>query len=414
MDQNTETSDELNKKRQDAAKAMSSGFQKSAPQAKAARDSMAIAEQRLRAQVAMEGDERRKRREETARIEKEKIEKARQEEESKKKEEYEKVRLEKEKEAQLQREKEERESIAKQLKQQVDTIRSSGVNLKTIRTLRADTDNLIKSQNISLVGIAIKEEERKRKNQENISVTSGKNLPLALASFVLIILGIGIAVYIYSTFYSGSGTNIISGKINVVESIIFAQKNKILDVTKITTDDLVNRLKNEVRNPPDLLIGEVENLQFTKALANGQQTPIDTSEFLTIVGSHAPDSLVRTLSNKFMFGVLSSAQNAGFIILTTESHNQALAGLLEWEGKSMTEDMYQVLTSLHPDDSLLTKPYEDLVIRNVDTRVLKNADGTIGLVYGFLDGDTTLIIAGNQQAFEEALRRFNTPKPTKQ
>ncbi|MBI3632098.1 MAG: hypothetical protein HY225_01485 [Candidatus Vogelbacteria bacterium] len=423
-DQNNQTTNDLNIKRQEAARAMSSGFKKSdttAPTINTSpepvskpHDSMAIAEQRLRAQMAMEGDERRKRREEGARIEREAKEQARLEEERKKKEAYEQEKLRKEKEAQLIREQEERETISKQLKQQVDRIKESGTGLKTIRTLRADTDNLIKGQNISLIGIAIKEEERRKQKIENESITSGKNLKLIVASSVLIILSLGIAFYIYQTFYSGVAKNIISGQSNLPQAIVFAEKEKVIDTTSVTTDNLISRLKNEVRNPPDLLIGQIENLQFTKTPAGGKQTPLNPSDFLTIIGSKAPDGLTRTLDKEFMFGVLSSAENAAFLIIKTESYDKGLAGLLDWEGKSMTEDMYQILTSLRPDSDLLTKPYEDTVIRNIDTRVLKDASGTIRLIYGFLDGSKNIVLAGNQQAFLEVLRRFNTPTPLKQ
>lgn len=401
-------------KRDEAAKAMSASVPVPPGVAvEATKNSMAVAEMRLRAQIAMEGEERKKRREEAIRKERETAEMTRQEEERKKREQFEQEKIQREKMDQASRSLEERMKTSAMLKQQVDEIKGSGGGLKTIRTLKADQDNLIRSQNISLVGIAIKEEERRRQRQENASLSSGTNIKLLAASLALILIGFGVSLYVYQNYYAVNTSKILTpgGQIMTPQSIVFADTYRSLDMTNITVADLIDRIKNEVRNPPDLRLGAIENFVFTKKNAQGISTPVGAYDFFKIIGTEAPDSFLRTLGQEYMFGILSSAENAAFVIVTTESYDKSWAGLLEWDNKMLTKDMYQILTSLKPDSSLFTKQYEDLTIRSVDTRVLRDKDGTIRIVYAFLDSNKTIIIAGSQQAFIEALNRFNTPKP---
>ncbi len=419
-------------KREEAAKAMSLGFSKNpenpvevitssiekkelpivpVPQINQPKDSIEIAQRRLQAQIAMEGDERRKKREEEARKIREEEEKVRQEKERKKKEEFERQRIERERVEQEVRTKDNREKVSAELKAQVDEVRQGGGGLKTIRTLKLDQDNLIKGQNLSLIGIAIKEEERRKLRQENTDISSGKNMRILSISLLLISISLGIGFYIYNTYYIDVPIGILPGRGVVSQSIIFSDTFKTLDTTDVTLDEILIKIKNEVRNPPDLRLGAIENFSLIKKNTEGIKNPISSEEFFKLIGSTAPDSFLRTLSKEYMFGILSSAENAAFIIIKTESYEKGFAGLLEWESKTLTKDLYQILTSLKPDPSLLTKKFEDLLIRNFDTRILKDKDGNIRLVYGFLDGEKTIIIAGSKQAFTEALNRFNTPKP---
>lgn len=384
------------------------------PQASQSKDSMALAGQRLKAQMAMEGDERRKRREEVLRKVREAEELARQAAEQQKREIFEKERIEREKIEQETRIREQRERVSQQLKQQVKEVKAGGGSLQTIRTLKFDQDNLIKGQNLSIVGIAIKEEERRRRQQENRSISSEKNKPLLIASVVMILLGSGIGFYVYNSYYSAAPAGILPGRGAVTPSIVFADTTRSMDTTEITTDDLQIKIKNEIRNPPDLRLGAVENFVFSKKNPQGVTVSLSAEELLRLLGSSAPDSLLRALDRDYMFGILSSAENAAFIIVTTGSYDQALAGLLDWEGKTITKDLYPILTSLKPDAELLTKPYEDLLVKNVDTRALKDKDGNIRIIYGFIDGTKTIVIAGSKQAFTEALNRFNTPRPLSQ
>ncbi len=430
----------LTAKKEEAAKAMSSGLFKAIPippapspasqistpdinssnlikpvPQKNPQDSIKIAEMRLQAQIAMEGDERRKKREEAARKERETIELAKMEEERKRKEQFERERIEKEKAEQTEKIRLNREKISQELKKQVEEVKENTAGLTTIRTLKADQENLIKTQNLSLVGIAIKEEERRRQRQENSSLSSGKNLTVIAISLVLILLGTGIGTYIYFFYYSATPIGILPGRNSVVlPSLIFSDTTKTLNVTNITSDDLSNRIKNEVRNPPDLRLGAVENYVFTKKGTNGLSTPINSNDFFNIIGATPPDGFLRTLGPGYMFGILSSAENAGFIVVKTDTYDKAWAGLLEWDSKTMAQDLYQTLTSLKPDPALYAKPFEDLLVKNIDTRILKDAEGTIRIVYGILDDSKTIIIAGSRPAFTEALNRFNTPTPISQ
>ncbi len=431
-DVKTTSHDELlNAKREEAAKAMVFGFRKipvvpiieevpltpiptpvlADQTSPSPRDSMAIAGDRLRAQIAMEGEQRRKQREENLKREKEAKENIHQEEENKKKEIFEREKIEREMKERDIRLEETRKRTSADLKQQVEEVKGSGDGLKTIRTLKFDQANLIKKQNLSMIGIAIKEEERSRQRQENSSLSSGKNVKFLIASLLLIILSVGLALYVNNFYYKENPVGITPDKETKSEPIIFVDSYRTLDTTGLATDDIIDKIKNEVRNPPDLRLGTIEDFVFFKKDALGSKISLSASDLFKVIGSEAPDAFLRTLSRDYIFGILSSAENAAFIIVKTESYNKGWAGLLDWDSQTLTKDLYQVLTSLKPDKELLTKQFEDLTIKNLDTRVLRDREGTIRIVYGFLDGEKTIIIAGSKQAFIEARERFNTPRP---
>ena len=374
------------------------------------KDSLVLAGKRLQAQMAMEGEERKKKREEKIRIEGEAAQKLQREEERKRRDLFEKEKIEQERKEQEIREATVKKETSEQLKKQVEEIKGGGDGLKTIRTLKDDRDNLVRAQGLSVIGIAIKEEEKKAEIRENTSVSSGTNLIILATSIFLILLGLGTGFYAYER-YTKESAGVTSPETIHRQSILSSDAGVAFDVSQITVNDLTAKIKNEVRNPPDLRLGSVEGLSFYKKDSAGARTGVTASEFLLSLGSEAPGSFLRTLDSEFMFGILSSAENAAFIILRTESYDKGWAGLLDWDNKTLARDLYQILTALKPDEDLLTEKFEDLIIKNIDTRVLKDKGGVIRIVYGFLDGEKTIAIAGSKQAFIEALDRFSILRP---
>ena len=380
-------------------------------------DTMAIAKQRLEAKLAMEGDERRRVREEEARRRQEAEKERMAEEERKKMTEAQRAKQLEEERLETEKEKAERLKRSLEITEKVEEIKSgTGVIPRPIRTLRADMENLIKTNNISLISIAIKEEEKRKRELDSRNVSSKTNLTLIIVSTLLILGTLLMGVYVYMSKNGMMPTipNIISPGRNQPKPIIPTEKTNEIDITGKTSEEIISRtIRDEIRNPSDLLIGNTENILLTTR-ANNETHYLTLPEFFTIIKASPPDQLLRSLSINFMFGVLSSIQNSGFLIMTTDSYNTAFAGLLAWEQKGMTNDLYQVLTTIKPEAELLSKRYEDLTIKNIGTRVLTDKAGAIRLVYAFLDSTKTIIIAGSKEAFLDALASFQTPKPVTQ
>jgi len=123
----------------------------------------AIAEKRAMAQLAMEGAERRKKREEEERFrqEKELLEQKRQAEKLRMQSEA--GKLEAERLAKIKQLREERLAHATEEKKVTEEVRvEKDVSLSPLRTLKFDMNRMINDTKQSMVSIAIKEDEKKR------------------------------------------------------------------------------------------------------------------------------------------------------------------------------------------------------------------------------------------------------------
>lgn len=148
------------------------------------------------------------------------------------------------------------------------------------------------------------------------------------------------------------------------------------------------------------------------ALAADEMT---AEEFFRIVGKNAPSALARSFGKNWLFGFYSRPRVDPFInepvaIMTLESFDNAYGAMLEWE-KKMPEDVGQIFKAASPGNGTPNAnlpaeiKFEDLIIRNRDARVLRNAKGEILLLYSFIDSKH-LVIAAGEQSFGEVVGRY--------
>ena len=86
----------------------------------------------------------------------------------------------------------------------------------------------------------------------------------------------------------------------------------------------------------------------------------------------------------------------------------AFAALHEWE-KNMAGDLYLILSGKPLRAQVRLGSFGDEIIKNIDTRVLRDADGQTLLIYSFLNSRDTIFITTNEATFNEVLTRFQTP-----
>lgn len=134
----------------------------------------------------------------------------------------------------------------------------------------------------------------------------------------------------------------------------------------------------------------------------------------------APDILLRNTEPASTVGVVrAGGETRPFLILRVASFERTFAGMLVWE-KTMADDLrvfYPAFEVPQPAPvatttattttpaSLPILPFTDYTIANYDVRILKDAIGRTILLYGYRDKET-LIIARNEAAFEELVKRL--------
>ena len=127
-----------------------------------------------------------------------------------------------------------------------------------------------------------------------------------------------------------------------------------------------------------------------------------------------------------MLGIPVLGKNHPFLVFKTSSFEYAFAIMLDWE-----ETMHEVLSPLfvdklsdiparstaHAQGSSTVPPprifipriFNDVIIRNNDTRILRDDRGDIALIYGFPRVDT-IIVTTNENTFFEVFKRLTVIK----
>jgi hypothetical protein len=132
-------------------------------------------------------------------------------------------------------------------------------------------------------------------------------------------------------------------------------------------------------------------------------------EFIEVLESNAPASLVRAIEPHFMLGTIGiNDATETFLILKLNSYENTFAGMLQWE-KSLALDLGSmfstslVIQELPPEISFI-----DLTDRNKDIRALTYENIPV-LLYSFLEKEV-LIITESVEALRSLIERLNREK----
>src|SRR3989338_10287726 len=283
--------------------------------------------------------------------------------------------------------------------------------LKQIRTFQGDVAEALQRQQESLVSIQRAEYLRKNTNQSSVNISQENSKRktdlffLVIGSFILFSLGVAGAWYAYNEFVRRATTPIIVAPAN---RFLSTNTEKNLDLTSASRETLINTLSITTENIPS------ENLwHIILRKGPGSESPfISTSEFLTILESQAPGSLIRAFDSIFMFGALGESPVIGgtstFLIIKLVSFENAFAGMLEWE-KNMSQDIgplfitAPLLRGVPPETVFV-----DITDRNKDVRMLKYKDRGL-LLYTFFDNNM-LIITDNIETLRILIDRLTREK----
>ena len=199
-------------------------------------------------------------------------------------------------------------------------------------------------------------------------------------------------------------------------SILFAEQSIPLPLGAKSSGDLKRTLE-AARTVSERTLGSIIRIVPVVAttLEDGttQTRPATFQEFMLAMGAHPPDDLLRALGNDFFLGVHTVDENAPLIIVPVTSYDNAFSAMLRWEDDINTDlaPFFTAVPVLATDkDGLpIKRTYSDLVIRNYDTRVLRDDSGTIQLYYSF-PTPNILVIAESPYSFPEILSRLQASR----
>ncbi|MDO8483230.1 MAG: hypothetical protein Q7S86_05440 [bacterium] len=284
---------------------------------------------------------------------------------------------------------------------------------KPLRTYQSDVEAMLKQGEGSLAKIAIAENDRRiRSGLSTEEPEKPERTKLVLGiSLGLIILGAGTLGFLYLF------RNTEQGPVPLTEetpTIIVTDIEKDFDIKGLSRDRLLETLGNEQRGNESAL-SSVVGFRLMEGTGKDVQT-VTTSAFLKKLQAQAPDSLVRSFTPNFLFGLHILNVNHPFLIFKTGYYQNVYAGMLTWE-KTIIDDLGPIFINPEPataaetSDQILdrNKNFEDIVVKNRDTRALRNQDGKIIFLYSFPDKNT-LVITTNADTLEKISARLLSGK----
>src|SRR3989338_4129279 len=278
---------------------------------------------------------------------------------------------------------------------------------RTLRTYQSDVEDILKGGKGSLATIAVAESKRnagKEFLEEHKPRKSIQSKILIWASVGLVIAGIGLVLY----FYANRAAN--SGALPASRSLIEANKVKEINVSLLSRGQVINLLQKE-REINEAPLSSVTSIKFFEGTGETKKE-LALKDFFLKLESRAPNSLIRSLADNFLFGFYSFNQNYPFLILKVSYYQNAFAGMLEWEENMRGDIGLLFFDEVLPSDVFTAEQFlnqkggfEDLLIKNRDARILRSEDGSIKFLYSFPDKDT-IIITANAKTLEEVAKRL--------
>lgn len=286
-----------------------------------------------------------------------------------------------------------------------DKLQNNNQGLKVLRTYSSDMADAVKTNEMSVIKIALAEKEKKEKENLYKETSSPNNSKIffAIGGIVLIIIAI---IGSYFLFQKKKQNETPAPIVNNLETFIVYDSSSDIDVTNINNIvDLKSKIEQE----------EISGIKalFLKKKSGLFSETITSNDFLSLLNTSAPGALTRSLSDKYLLGEYQDPNSptqenspAIFLIFETTDYNQAYASMLDWE-KTMLRDLSILfnLDNFSSTNSLSGKPWRDVVVNNKDVRVLYKEDGQGLLYYSFVNKNN-FVITNNLEALKEVIKRL--------
>ncbi|MCR4325387.1 MAG: hypothetical protein NUV59_01095 [Patescibacteria group bacterium] len=290
-------------------------------------------------------------------------------------------------------------------------------DLVTVHTLKDDLRRVVHDDKVSYVRAVSLEEERRHRDKKDAPKTEGQAqrskrvFTILFGIGVLVFLGASALLGIYAIQWARS-----SPPPTTASSILFSENSVFFPLDGQSPTSIKQTLA-QARLSSNATLGSITRIIPTVSAAADDgtttQKPATFAEFMRAIGARPPEDLLRALSSDFFFGIHTVDKNAPIIIVPVLSYQRAFAGMLAWEA-ALNSDLapaFQPLTLQTTDETggPAIRAFGDFVMRNYDTRVLRDDSGQIQMYYSFPTQDI-LVIAESPYSFNEILGRLQAER----
>lgn len=279
--------------------------------------------------------------------------------------------------------------------------------LKTLRTYTSDMAEAVRTNEASVIKIALAEKEKREQEAvfEKAKGTKISRTLFVIGGIILIALAIIGSLYLLWKKKQNEVQVVVQEK---TETFILYNDEIKIDATQATNAiDLAGLINKESLSK----VGSV-NAIFLEKKINDSNVLLTAKEFLSLIGSTAPGALIRSFADNYLLGKYSyqngtETKTSTFLIFETTNYSQSYASMLSWE-KTIFRDLYTTFDIKVPEstegqtETIFDRPWKDMIINNRDARVLYGDTGEGVLFYTFINKDK-LVITNDIQTLKKLI-----------
>ena len=263
---------------------------------------------------------------------------------------------------------------------------------------------------------ALEEEREREEIEETESPMSFKNIILITLSVIFIITAI-VLVVIASNKQKQVVIQFPQQTTNPLSS-----NKKITDISNLLPNDILSSIKTEQSEAIDA--DSVKSISFIQdqdvfdektGETVKQKVNVSIKDLFFVLNIKTPELFIKALSPDFTLGVYGCSpsttcektdSNQTFLVLGLQYFNNAFRSAREWEGK-MLFYLYDFMgTKVTPEDTeLFDASFKDIVVKNINARILEDKNGKTILIYGFWN-ENKMIIATDKNVFAEVIKKL--------
>jgi hypothetical protein len=306
------------------------------------------------------------------------------------------------------------------------------VSVAPLETYKGDIEKYVREKNVSVVSAAAAQ-ARQRTQVRPISVAEmaqeePEEKPPHSRRFYAAFIGGGvicIALAVGLVYFVATRT----GRLPIPPALEapFIAVDGVVDIPVAPSEPSETLLANleQAKDASTLSLGLIEQLRPILASSTGGNVELMGAQtFLALVSPTIPVNLLRTIQPTFLLGAHTFDTHQPFIILKTDSYEEAFAGMLTWED-TMHSDLsplfdYTPSAQINGQTSTSTTPtqdstdtqntlnqsgFTDAIVENHDARVLENPAGDIYFLWTFID-QNTIVITTNEYTLREIISRL--------
>ncbi|MFA6476363.1 MAG: hypothetical protein WCV68_02995 [Candidatus Paceibacterota bacterium] len=277
-----------------------------------------------------------------------------------------------------------------------------------IKTLTRDIGETIGREGLSVSKIVTQTPDKENLAKKEKSVT---NRSWLVGIGVLLIIG-GLIALVWAIGQRQT-TSLATVKVTR-QGLIFSDKQQAINLDQETATQIREELREKSLTPP---AGKesIEEIYFTYQIKEQTQTGLvmkmveaDPTAIAGKLELKLPDDFLRSLEPKLMLGFYYGEQTSPFYILKTKNYKNVASAILSNENIIISE-LLAPFEDASSTEKILNTPLQDKMIKNYDTRLVVDETNTIIAVYSWIDKET-LVVTINEGTLAKVISSYSSPR----